>query len=133
MGAKAGATFGILGTIAGGVLGSMATKTILDQFIVDDAEKMFVIFKEEFIDIITISQLNKKEFEQIIEQTISNENFSNFLEIMYSKENPRLFARVYLSELVQQIYSLREPITMEMLENGYVSLFENNNLVGTAE
>lgn len=88
-----------------------------------------MIFKEEFIDITTTSQLNKKEFDKITEWTIGNDNFSDFLETMYSKENPRLFARVYLSDLVQQIYSSREPITIEMLEKGYVLLCENNNLV----
>lgn len=128
-GAKAGATFGIVGAVAGGILGSMATKKILDNFIIDDAKEMFVIFKEEFIDVITISQLSKEEFTQITEWTINNEDFSNFLEIMYSKENPRLFARIYLSELVQQIYSSREPITKEMIEEGYTLLCGNNSVV----
>src|SRR5699024_7149626 len=96
VGAKMGAAMGIVGMIAGGILGSMATKKVLDTFIIDDAQEMFVIFKEEFIDVITMSRLTREEFIQIADWTVNNDDFSNFLELMYSKEEPRLFAREYL-------------------------------------
>ena len=126
VGAKMGAAMRIVGMIAGGILGSMATKKVLDTFIIDDAQEMFVIFKEEFIDVITMSRLTREEFIQIADWTVNNDDFSNFLELMYSKEEPRLFAREYLNELVQYTYSLRQPITIEMIEEGYQLLCENN-------
>lgn len=126
VGAKMGATMGIVGMVAGGILGSMATKKVLDAFIIDDAQEMFAIFKEEFIDVITMSRLSREEFIQIADWTVENDDFSNFLELMYSKEEPRAFAREYLNELVQYTYSLRQPITIEMIEEGYQLLCENN-------
>lgn len=127
-GMAAGAFLGPIGSIAGGILGSMASKKILDKYIEDDAIEMFYIYKEEFLDIIMVSGLTESEFKQVSECTIGSDELSKFLEIMYSKEDSRGFAREYVQECVQQIYENKRGISIDMMEEGYRNLLKAQNV-----
>ena len=126
-GAAVGAFCGPLGVITGGILGSMASKKLLDRYIEDDAIEMFYIYKEEFLDVIMVSGLTESEFKQVTECTIGSDKLSKFLEIMYSKEDSRGFAREYVQECVQQIYENKKRINSSMIKEGYMDLLKTQS------
>lgn len=116
-------SFGPIGSIMGGIIGSIATKEILDKYILDDAIEMFCILKEEFIDQVTLAYLNNEEFKLISDFTISNSELHLILENMYSKVDPRQFAREYVSECIIEIYKARKKITNKSIIQAYSELF----------
>lgn len=116
-------SFGPIGSIMGGIIGSIATKEILDKYILDDAIEMFCILKEEFIDQVTLAYLNNEEFKLISDFTISNSELHLILENMYSKVDPRQFAREYVSECIIEIYKSRKKITNKSIIHAYSELF----------
>lgn len=109
---------GVVGSIVAAASAGMLAKSILNEFIEDDAIKMFIIFKEEFLDIVTLSGLNKEEFHQIAEMTFLNEDFSEVLQTMFSMEDSRLFAQNYVNECVVRIMKGRKTITNKMMSKG---------------
>ena len=83
----------VVGAIVGGAAGGILSKTILDQFIEDDAKEMFRILKEEFIDQTMLSNLTKEEFDRVAELTVGNKKASKMLQKMYQSKNYRNYAR----------------------------------------
>lgn len=115
-----GAILGPIGMIAGGVLGAMATKSVLDKYIEDDAIEMFYIYKEEYLDIVTGTNLTQKEFEEISSWTFESKELPAFLELMYSKVEPRKCAREYFISCIQKIYHRKKRIDSNSIEESYV-------------
>ncbi len=126
VGKLVGNIFGPAGSIIGGMVGGLVTKTIADEFMEDDAVKMFRIFKEEFLDIIMVSGLNSDEFKEISELTLTNPDLSELLQIMFVADNPRMFAREYINKCVVSVISKRKKIMNIDLVKGALSCLGEN-------
>jgi hypothetical protein len=126
-----------VGAIIGGSVAGFIAKKVLDQFIEDDAVEMYQILKEEFLDVVMLSNLNNEEFSKVIELTFADKRLPHLLRDMYAYGNAREFAREQIvSAAVILVLKKREVITMEMIDTGYLSLFENvlaeNNILNEA-
>lgn len=126
--AKGTVLLGPVGSVAGAVIGGMlarkATKSVVDKFIEDDAEEMFYIYKEEYLDVVLVSQLNSEELQKISNQTLNNEDVMKFLEKMYASGYAREYARNYITDCIVDIYEKREIISNNMIELGYRQLID---------
>ena len=118
--ATGGVVAGPLGMFIGSILGSMATKAILDEFVEDDAIEMFYIYKEEYIECITEAVLDEKELYQVAENTLNSQDLSEILEVMYSVVDSRECARRQIQDQIQNIYEKRQIIRKEYMENAYI-------------
>lgn len=113
----------IVGAMVGGAVTSFIAKKALDRFIEDDAIEMFAILKEEFMDIVPLSNLNKDEFNEVVEMTIANKKLPSILRDMYAYGDSRAYAKnQIMAEAVQYVYSKREVITEESYNNAFVAL-----------
>lgn len=127
-GSMVASAFGPVGMVVGGFVGATVAKKVLDKYVEDDAIEMFFIYKEEYLDIITMSNLEQEEFEEISRLTLQSEDLSKFLETMHSKISPREYVRNYISGCIENIYARRSFIEQENLERGYVELLEINSV-----
>lgn len=108
----------IVGAMIGGAVASFVKKKTLDHFVEDDAIEMFAILKEEFIDIIPMSGLNEREFNEVVNMTLAHKKLAGLLRDMYAYGDSREYAREYIiSKAVQVVYMQREQIT----ENAYIN------------
>lgn len=113
----------IVGGIIGGFVGGFVAKNILDAFIEDDAKEMFQILKEEFLDVVMMSNLTKEEFDQVADMTICNSKLGSMLRDMYASQDYRRFAReAMVSVAVVNVITTRETITNDMINLGYEQL-----------
>lgn len=138
-GAAAGAAAGsvvpgvgnVVGAIVGGAVASIAAKKVLDKFVEDDAVEMFIILKEEFIDIVPMSGLTQDEFNEVVAVTIAHEKLDKLLQTMYkhSKDgSAREYAREELiCKAVQDVLSRREIITEEQFSTAFSQLALETN------
>ena len=128
-GAKVSAATGnVVGAIAGTVVGVAAgklSKSIMDNFIEDDAKEMFQILKEEFIDIVMLSNLTQEEFDEVCQITLLNSSLSKQLRNMFGAYDSRLYARNELvSKAVSRVISKREYIDYDTYSNSIVDAIE---------
>lgn len=115
----------IVGTIIGGAIGGSAAKKVLDRFIEDDAEWMFQILKEEFLDIVILSNLDKEEFEKVVSMSICHPKLISLLKDMYASGEYRYFARkTIITAAVTDVLSERNTIKDEDIYKGYNLLLE---------
>lgn len=116
-----------VGAMIGGAVTGFVAKKVLDQFIEDDAIEMYQILREEFLDIVMLSNLNKQEFNQVVESTFANKKLPSLLRDMYAYGDAREFAREYIvSGAVIEILSKRQIVTDDMIDNGYCELAMDN-------
>lgn len=112
-----------VGAMVGGGISSFIAKKVLDEFIEDDAKEMFQILKEEFLDVVMISNLEKDEFDNVVNETLCNKKLPSILRDMYASGEARKFAReAFVSVAVINELSKREQVTTEMIEEGFVKL-----------
>lgn len=113
----------IVGAMLGGAAATVIAKRTMDNFIEDDAEEMYQILKEEFLDIVMLSNLSKQEFDQVIDLTFGDKKLPKLLRDMYAYGDSREFARNYLvSGAVIEVMSKRRKITDDIMDNGYLAL-----------
>lgn len=114
--------------VVGGVVGSSVSgvlaKKILDEFIEDDAIKMFKILKEEYIEGVFLSCRTLEEINMVRNQTISSEHLSDILKEMYKRGDAREYAKELISEKIVEVIKQRMVISDEMLENGFEKMVE---------
>lgn len=127
-----------IGAMIGGGIGSFIAKQVLDQFIEDDAKEMFQILKEEFLDVVMLSNLGKEEFDEVVNETLCNKKLPSILRDMYASGEARKFAReAFVSIAVINVIAKREVITDAMLEEGYAKIaldaIEVHDLVAATE
>lgn len=114
-----------LGAIAGGMISSFVAKKVLDGFIEDDAHEMFQILKEEFLDIVMLSNLNEDEFNKVLNLTLCNSKLSKVLEDMYASQEYRRFAReAVISAAVIDVLSMRDTVFEDSYDKGYSLLLQ---------
>ncbi|MPM67423.1 hypothetical protein SDC9_114345 [bioreactor metagenome] len=117
----------IVGAMIGGAVGGFVAKNALDQFIEDDAKEMYQNLKEEFLDIVMISNLNRTEFNEVIELTFGNKKLPSILRDMYAYGDSREFARVhFVSNAVTNVLSKRKKITNDLIDEGLVKFVESS-------
>lgn len=107
--------------VVSGMLGSYTAKKVLDQYIADDAVQMFIVLKEEFIDIIMQIQLTDAELDFVVKSTIGHEDIAEILEQMYASGDERAYAHDLVLCAVVCILSLREKITYSRIVKDAVS------------
>lgn len=83
----------VVGAMIGGAVGGIGARKVMNQFIEDDAKKMFRILKEEFIDQTMLSNLSKEEFDKVTSLTVASKKTSKLLEDMYRSKDYRNYAR----------------------------------------
>lgn len=119
----------IVGAMIGGMVGGFIAKSLLDDFVEEDAKEMFQILKEEFLDVVMVSNLSKKEFDEVVNYTIGSENLERILQEMYASNEYRQFAReAIISQAVINVISKRKYITNDMVQNGYYKMISNSGV-----
>lgn len=120
--AMAGAVIGntfmpVVGAVVGGAVGGFIAKSVLDEFIEDDAKEMYQILKEEFIDCVMLLNFNKIEFDEIITLTLGNPELPHVLRDMFASGDTRSYARENLvEEAAIIVLGKRKRITQEMID-----------------
>ena len=113
----------VVGGIIGGFVGGFVAKNILDTFIEDDAKIMFQILKEEFLDVVMMSNLTKEEFDELSNMTICSGNLSIMLRDMYASQDYRRCAReAMVNVAVINVITKRNKVTSDMINRGYEQL-----------
>ncbi len=86
---------------------------------------MFQILKEEFLDIVMISNLNEEEFNKVLNLTLCNPKLSKVLEEMYASQEYRRFAReAVISAAVIDVLSMRDTVSEKSYDKGYSLLLQ---------
>jgi len=127
-GAAAGAALGsvvpIIGTTAGGIIGGIAgaltggiaaqkvSETVLDSFIEDDAKEMLRIVEREFGEIAFEYLLTEDEANKAGDEFKDRYDVPDMLRDMYASSNRSKFARRKIENIVEDIVSKREKITL---------------------
>ena len=108
------------GIVGGAVVGSISKK-VLDNFIEDDAVRMFRVLKEEFLDVVMSSYLTQEEFNEIATQTIWHKKIAKELQNMY-KASKKGLHRKYAHDLIENVVIVvikkRSVVTNEMWDKG---------------
>lgn len=108
----------------GGAIGGFVAKKTLDNYIEDDSVGMFQILKEEFLDVVMLSNLKKSEFNKVVDMTIGSKNLESLLRDIYASGDYRVFAReAIITVAVVNVLSERKVITDSMVVNGYGEFF----------
>lgn len=116
----------IVGSIIGGAVTGFVAKKVLDQFIEDDAVKMYQLLREEFIDVVMLSGLTSDEFNQVVTIVFENKKLDKILRDMYAYGDSRAYARENIvSVAVISVLQKREKITSKMVEKAYIDLAED--------
>ncbi len=116
----------IVGAVVGGMIGGFVAKSALDAYIEDDAKLMFQILKEEFLDVVMVSDLNEEEFNEVVSLTIAHPKLSSLLMDMYASNEYRKFARdAIVTAAVTNVLSERITIRDEDIYEGYRLLLES--------
>lgn len=111
-----------IGAILGCNISGFFAKNVLDNFVEDDAVEMFQILKEEFMDMVMLSNLNSLEFNQIIDLTLGNKKLPGWLRDMYACGNYRDFAKNMISGALIEVMKKRCLVSEDMIDNGYLAL-----------
>ena len=98
----------VIGATIGGTISTIIAKKVLDNFVEDDAVQMLKIAKEEFIENVIMSGVNKDEFEYILNGTFLHKNFNKMLKLMYAAESPRKFIKDIYSALLLEVFEKRK-------------------------
>lgn len=117
------AVAGPVGGVIGGAVVSAVTKKVADNFVEDDAVRMFRVLKEEFLDVVMSSYLSDEEFNMVASNTIFSKKVAKELRNMYqvSKNGEgehREYAREMITEEVIEVMKKRNCITNEMWNHG---------------
>ncbi len=115
----------IAGAVVGGMVSSFVAKKLLDSFIEDDAKEMFQILKEEFLDVVMLSNLTEDEFNKVVIMTLCNEKLPKLLQEMYASQDCRNFARdAIVSTAVINVLSNRNIVEEGIFDDGYALILQ---------
>ncbi|MCY4388243.1 MAG: hypothetical protein OXC18_14215 [Desulfurellaceae bacterium] len=92
---------GLLGAFTGGTVASKAAKTILDEFIEDDAREMLTLVEKVFGELASDYLLNKDEAKKVI-QSFRERDLPDTLRKMYADTNREDFARRLLEPSMEK-------------------------------
>lgn len=116
----------ILGSVIGGAVTGFVAKKVLDTFIVDDAIEMYEILREEFIDVVMMSDLTKEEFSSAVGTIFENPKLPKILQDMYAYGNSREYAREFLVNVtIVDILSRRSRITKDMIDIAFSDMTDD--------
>lgn len=110
-----------LGGIVGGAVAGALTKKVADNFVEDDAIRMFRVLKEEFLDVVMSSYLTEEEFNEVASKTIFSKRVPKELQNMYKaskKGEERTYAYNLINDAVVEVLKKRSYITNEMWNEG---------------
>lgn len=115
----------IVGGIIGGMVGGFVSKAVLDQFIEDDAVEMYELLREEFIDVVMMSNLDQNEFSSIVGIIFENPKLPHVLRDMYAYGDSREYAREHLvNPAVVGLMEKRSRITEDMIDIAFSDMTE---------
>lgn len=112
---------GLLGSVGSGAIAGKATNTVLDKFVEDDAEEMIKIIEKKFSDLAVEYLLNKKEAEISIDN-LKEKLSGNTLKDMYADSNKEQFATKLLVPIIEKEVSKRRKVNMPLEEQIQSSL-----------
>ena len=136
LGGAIGSQFaGPVGAIAGGYVGSVVSKSMADTMIEDDAEEIYELIREEFIEGVTTAFLTEEEYKEMINQTFAHKKFSKMMKDVYqhtrhfSEEEREERQRAYIRDAIidtkiVSIYKKREKIETEEIEEALQGMNE---------
>lgn len=110
----------VVGAVVGGMVAGSVAKATLDNYIEDDAIFMFQILKEEFLDVVMMSDLTQSEFEIVVSDTIAHNKLSKMLMKMYASNDYRNYARKEIITIsVTNVLADRMKITDKKIYESY--------------
>ncbi len=118
---------GLLGAFGGGSAAGELTKSVLDEFVEDDAEEMIRIIQSKFEDLAGEYLINKDEAEKIAD-SLKDEIDGSTLKDMFASSSRRRFAEDLLRPLFDEIVRKRKHITLpdnRALLSGIRNVLEN--------
>ena len=109
LGSPAVIIIGSAGGLIGGALGSSAARTVLDEFIEDDALKMFRIFKKALAEQAMNFRLNKAELDLVMRKVNALDLGDEMLN-MYRSRNRKSYANSIVKSIIHDVVSMRNPV-----------------------
>ena len=111
IGGIAGAIVGGVGAVVTGSIGSNAANAILDEFIEDDAEIMFSVFKEVLTEQAANFLLNETEINDVSKK-INNIDFGDEMRNMYSSSNRKSYSVSIIKPIIVRVVADRDLVIL---------------------
>lgn len=115
IGGIVGAIVGGVGAVVAGSVGSNAAQAVLNEFIEDDAEQMFRIFKEVLTEQAANFLLTENEIVQVSDK-INQINIGDEMKKMYSSSNRKSFAVSIIKPIVVRNVANRNALILPTTE-----------------
>lgn len=118
---------GLVGSVVGGAVAGHVTNKVIGTFVEDDAEEMVRIIEKVFAELANEYLLSQKEAEKIVDNLQECLN-GDILKDMYASEDRELFARNFLTPIVETGIAYRPMIhalTQEQMLNGIREILED--------
>lgn len=126
-GATLGATLGsivpvvgtFVGGFVGGFIGGKVSKTVLDEFITDDAVEIMELFKNVFIKNIEELQLDRDELNYISQKIFSHKDLTKELKLIYAASDSEVYISDKMEPYIDAILKARPKIkdVTNLIEN----------------
>lgn len=120
LGVATGGVGSAIVSIIGGMFGGYAAKRMMDNYIQDDSERMFIVLKKEFLDVTMQVNLSQEELLWVADNTIAADNVSDMLEEMYMSGEEKRYARELVVAVTILMLSRREKISYDQMIKGAV-------------
>lgn len=122
-----GGVGGLLGSFAGGSAASGAAKSVMDEFIEDDANKMVRIIQSEFTDLAGDYLVNQQEGERIVDR-LQDRLAGGVLKDMFASGSRRTFACDLMEDLFEDVAAKRDFVALpneQQMTQALRSVLEN--------
>lgn len=104
-----GAIVGGVGALMAGSVSSKVTKSVLDEFIEDDANAMFTLFQKSLEDLAFSFLLNEEEIDRV-SASINQMDMANAMRDMYASSNRKAYATSIIKPLLVEEAAQRQRI-----------------------
>lgn len=126
VGGALGSNFGgPVGAIAGGYVGGFISKNLMDEMIQDDAEEIYELIREEFIEGVVDAHLDEDEFRQMINCTFAHKKFPKMIKDVYQH------SRHFTGE--EQIEKQREYIRNWIIDSNILEIYKKRQKIENKE
>lgn len=120
-----------VGAAIGGSATSFVAKKLLDDYIEDDAVKMFRILKEEFLECTMSCHLSQEEFQEVVAASIGHENLSDLLKQIFQSDDYHNFVKVAIMQpAITNIMARRKNLSDVEMETGLLEFAGLDNEKG---
>lgn len=116
---------GPVGAVAGGYVGGIISKNVMEGMLQDDAEEIYELIREEFIEGVVNAHLDEDEFKQMINRTFAHKKFPKMIKDVYQR------SRHFDGE--EQVERQREYIRDWIIDANLLEIYKGRRKVESTE